>query len=140
MNPELLNYYEAIEHASADMLDAARAGDWDQVVKLEGACVLLISQLKHAAQQPRARSRRRARRGGAQAKSRIMQRILVNDAEIRHLAEPWLQDLDNTLAGRAGRRCTEWRGAVRRTPAALNSMQRPAVSRRELRCRNIGWR
>ena len=36
----------------------------------------------------------------AKAKSRIMQRILVNDAEIRHLAEPWLQDLDDTLAGR----------------------------------------
>jgi flagellar protein FliT len=29
-----------------------------------------------------------------------MQRILVNDAEIRHLAEPWLQDLDETLSGR----------------------------------------
>ena len=32
-----------------------------------------------------------------------MQRILVNDAEIRHLAEPWLQDLDDTLAGRPHR-------------------------------------
>jgi flagellar protein FliT len=29
-----------------------------------------------------------------------MQRILVNDAEIRHLAEPWLEDLDDILAGR----------------------------------------
>ena len=29
-----------------------------------------------------------------------MQRILVNDAEIRHLAEPWLQDLDNLMAGK----------------------------------------
>jgi hypothetical protein len=47
---QLLNYYEAIERASADMLAAARAGNWDEVVKLEGACVLLISQLKHAAQ------------------------------------------------------------------------------------------
>ena len=36
----------------------------------------------------------------AKVKSRIMQRILVNDAEIRHLAEPWLQELDDTLAGR----------------------------------------
>jgi flagellar protein FliT len=36
----------------------------------------------------------------AKVKSRIMQRILVNDAEIRHLAEPWLQDLDDALAGR----------------------------------------
>ena len=94
MNSALLNYYEAIEQASADMLSAARSGDWDQVVKLEGACAVLISQLKHAA-------------GGqglapdeAQLKSRIMQRILVNDAEIRHLAEPWLEDLDDVLAGR----------------------------------------
>jgi flagellar protein FliT len=27
-----------------------------------------------------------------------MQRILVNDAEIRHLAEPWLQDLEDRLS------------------------------------------
>jgi flagellar protein FliT len=33
-------------------------------------------------------------------KSRLMQRILVNDAEIRQLAEPWLVDLDHTLAAR----------------------------------------
>ncbi len=93
MNTSLLSYYEAIEKASADMLDAARAGNWDHVIKLEGACVLLISQLKNAA------------RGGqlspeeSQLKSRIMQRILVNDAEIRNLAEPWLDDLDQMLAG-----------------------------------------
>jgi flagellar protein FliT len=29
-----------------------------------------------------------------------MQRILVNDAEIRHLAEPWLEDLDKVLVGK----------------------------------------
>jgi hypothetical protein len=52
MDPQLLNYYEAIERASAEMLNAARAGRWDEVVKLEGACVLLISQLKHAATEP----------------------------------------------------------------------------------------
>jgi flagellar protein FliT len=94
MSTSLLNYYQAIEKASQDMLEAARQGNWDQVLKLEGACVLLISQLKHnAAEQPL---------GGdeAQFKSRIMQRILVNDAEIRQLAEPWLEDLDALLAGR----------------------------------------
>jgi flagellar protein FliT len=102
MHPELLNYYEAIERASTDMLEAARAGHWDEVVKLEGACVLLISQLKHAAQQPADTStaEQAVAREAAQLKSRIMQRILVNDAEIRHLAEPWLQELGDTLAGR----------------------------------------
>jgi flagellar protein FliT len=104
MDPQLLSYYEAIERASADMLNAARAGNWDEVVRLEGACVLLISQLKHAAQGPLDTlddsPPRQISAEAARAKSRIMQRILVNDAEIRHLAEPWLQDLDDTLAGR----------------------------------------
>jgi len=104
MDPQLLSYYEAIERASADMLAAARAGRWDEVVKLEGACVLLISQLKHAAQEPEG-SEGQARPAGqsqeaARIKSRIMQRILVNDAEIRHLAEPWLQDLEDTMSGK----------------------------------------
>ena len=94
MNPVLLNYYVAIERASQDMLEAARAGNWDHVVKLEGACALLISQLKHAATQQTLGPEE------AQLKSRIMQRILINDAEIRQLAEPWLEDLDNLLAGR----------------------------------------
>jgi flagellar protein FliT len=93
MNANLLNYYEAIEQASAEMLAAARAGNWDQVVKLEGACVLLISQLKHAA------TKQGLAPEEAQLKTRIMQRILVNDAEIRMLAEPWLEDLDGILAG-----------------------------------------
>jgi len=123
MDPQLLSYYEAIERASADMLAAARAGNWDEVVKLEGACVLLISQLRHQAQAGEdaageaatgpfgassvtATARKAAAHPNAttaeaaRAKSQIMQRILVNDAEIRQLAEPWLQDLDATLAGR----------------------------------------
>jgi flagellar protein FliT len=104
MDPQLLPYYEAIERASADMLNAARNGNWDEVVKLEGACVLLISQLKHAAQGQHAAAvdtdAEAASAEAAKAKSRIMQRILVNDAEIRQLAEPWLATLDETLAGR----------------------------------------
>ncbi|WP_418321188.1 flagellar protein FliT [Piscinibacter sakaiensis] len=93
MNTQLLNYYEAIERASHDMLQAARIGNWDEVVKLEGACAVLISQLKHAA------TMRPLEAEEAQLKTRIMQRILVNDAEIRYLAEPWLDDLDAMLTG-----------------------------------------
>lgn len=94
MSTTLLNFYEAIERASADMLEAARTGDWDQVVKLEGACAVLIAQLKHAAQSNALKTEE------SKVKSRIMQRILLNDAEIRHLAEPWLDDLDQMMAGR----------------------------------------
>lgn len=94
MDTELLTYYEAIERASADMLSAARAGDWEQVVRIEGACVLLISQLKQAARDDALST------AGAQRKAQIMHRILVNDAEVRHLAEPWLDQLDHLLAGK----------------------------------------
>jgi len=95
MNSSLMSYYEAIEKASADMLDAARAGNWDHVIKLEGACVLLISQLKNAAQS------NALSRDESQLKSRIMKRVLVNDAEIRNLAEPWLDDLDMMMNGQS---------------------------------------
>lgn len=95
MNSSLMSYYEAIEKASADMLDAARAGNWDHVIKLEGACVLLISQLKNAAQSNALSS------DESQLKSRIMKRVLVNDAEIRNLAEPWLDDLDMMMNGQS---------------------------------------
>jgi flagellar protein FliT len=93
MNTALIDYYQAIEKASQDMLEAARTGNWDQVLKLEGACALLIAQLKHTA------AGRTLGSDEAQFKSRIMQRILVNDAQIRRLAEPWLDELDELLAG-----------------------------------------
>ncbi|HSN32265.1 MAG TPA: flagellar protein FliT [Ideonella sp.] len=95
MSTHLLTFYEAIERASQEMLEAARGGNWDEVVKLEGACAVLIAQLKHAA------ASRPLEVEEAQRKSRIMQRILVNDAEIRQLAEPWLEDLEQILSGRA---------------------------------------
>ncbi len=95
MDTELLTYYEAIERASADMLNAARAGDWEQVVKIEGACVLLISQLKQAAKQDSLST------SAAQQKAKLMHRILINDAEVRNLAEPWLDQLGHMLTGEA---------------------------------------
>jgi flagellar protein FliT len=88
----LLAHYEAIEQASADMLLAACSGDWALVVQLEGACSVLIDQLKKAAQaQPLAPELRKAR-------LQILQRILSNDAQIRHLAEPWTLGMATLLA------------------------------------------
>jgi flagellar protein FliT len=91
---ELLSYYKAIEKASADMLSAARQGDWDQVVKLEGACVLLISQLKAASQSQQLDAEQ------SKTKSRILQRILINEGEIRNLVEPWMPEVERIIAGK----------------------------------------
>lgn len=85
MTPKtLIEFYRAIEDSSARMLEAARADNWDEVVRLEGACAVLIEQLRL-----RSRSEDLAQ-GDKPEKVRIMQRILSNDAQIRYLAEPWL--------------------------------------------------
>ena len=87
----LLDYYRAIENASRKMLEAAQAEDWDQVVKLEGACAVLIAQLRHKSRNLQLAPEER------KEKARIMQRILRTDAEIRVLAEPWLSDLEQLM-------------------------------------------
>ena len=84
MQKNLIDYYRAIEESSQKMLDAAKAEDWDEVVRLEGACAVLIEQLRFKARSEDLQAEQRSE------KTRIMQRILSNDAQIRYLAEPWL--------------------------------------------------
>jgi flagellar protein FliT len=89
----LIDYYKAIEGASRQMLEAAQMEDWDEVVRLEGACAVLIEQL-------RAESRKQNLAAPEKAeKQRIMLSILRHDAEIRQLAEPWIADIDDMLGG-----------------------------------------
>ena len=87
MEHGLLDYYKAIENTSRQMLEAAKTENWDQVVRLEGACAVLIAQLRYKAKTGELGPDER------KEKTRIMQRILRTDAEIRCLAEPWLNDL-----------------------------------------------
>lgn len=93
MQEGLLDYYLAIEAASRDMLAAARREDWDGVVRSEGACAVLIEQLRF-----KARTQQLSRDERAE-KMRVMQRILRNDAEIRTLAEPWLSSFGQLFEG-----------------------------------------
>jgi len=74
-------------------LNAAKLEDWEQVVRFEGACAVLIEQLRARAQSEQLLPEQRVE------KTRIMQRILNNDAQIRYLAEPWLAHCDPGMAG-----------------------------------------
>ena len=95
MSDMLIDYYKAIEDSSRKMLDAAKLEDWDAVVRFEGACAVLIEQLRHRSLienlQPDDRKE----------KTRIMQRILQNDAQIRYLAEPWLVHCEQAFDGQS---------------------------------------
>lgn len=88
MSQTLIDYYKAIEDSSVKMLAAAKTADWDAMVRFEGVCAVLIEQLKY-------QSNKEALDASARAeKSRIMLRILGNDAQIRSLTETWLDHLD----------------------------------------------
>lgn len=90
----LIDYYKAIEDGSVKMLEAAKNEDWDGVVRFEGACAVLIEQLRH-------RARSEELDGPSQLeKSKIMLRILNNDAQIRYLVEPWLSHFDQNFESR----------------------------------------
>lgn len=89
----LIAYYKAIEESSSKMLDAAKAEDWEQVVRFEGACAVLIEQLRHRSKEEELLPEQR------KEKALIMQRILRNDAEIRYLTEPQLTQIELLIAG-----------------------------------------
>lgn len=88
----LLQCYAAIEQVSQSMVQAAHRGDWDQVAQLEASCSLLISHLKQTARS------QALRKTELRHKADIMQRILLNDAQIRALTEPELEDLGRLMA------------------------------------------
>jgi len=89
----LIEYYRAIEAASSQMLEAAKADDWDGVVRLEGTCAVLIEQLRFASTTQELPAAYRAEKAG------IMRRILANDAQIRYLAEPWMAHFEKKFEG-----------------------------------------
>ena len=89
-----MDCYRAIEAASQQMLDAAQMADWNEVVRYEGACAILIEQLRQRAMTETMTSAER------RDKTRIMQQILRNDAQVRLLIEPWVGELDKLLGAR----------------------------------------
>ncbi len=95
MSQMLIDYYKSIEESSLKMLDAAKSQDWEQVVRCEGVCAVLIEQLRLRSHSEQLLPEQR------REKSKIMQRILYNDAQIRYLAEPWLEHLDEQAAGQS---------------------------------------
>jgi flagellar protein FliT len=95
MSQMLIDYYKAIEDSSAKMLEAAKAEDWDGVMRFESVCAVLIEQLRQRARNEELDAESRVE------KTRIMHRILNNDAQIRYLAEPWLAHFEQRFDGQS---------------------------------------
>lgn len=89
--PTLLDRYESIADVSRRMVKAAQAEKWEEVAQLEADCILQVRRLKFAAQVQRLAPDDQATR------VRLLRAILADDAEIRRLAEPWLNELERLL-------------------------------------------
>lgn len=91
---EVISCYEAIALASARMLEAARAGEWDDLLAAEADCAHGIDALRQLGAGLLTSEAARQRR------VELLRRILADDAEVRALTQPWLSQLEQFLRGR----------------------------------------
>ncbi len=93
-----IDYYHSIAEASSRMVSAARSGDWEALVSAEEECARRVALLQEHQQA--------GETGNADPRQRIhiLGEILAHDAEVRALTTPWLQRLEQLLAGASGER------------------------------------
>lgn len=91
---ENLAAFESISSLTGEMKEAARAGEWDRLARLEQCCVTVVTRLRTApgVRLPADMQRR---------KVELIHKILADDAEIRAFAEPWMNQVQ-ALLGNAG--------------------------------------
>lgn len=104
---EMLTTYELLSELTGTMLNAAAQGEWDHLTELEQRCKGYVGSLQEAAPVPLNAHEQRAQIA-------IIRTILQNDAKIRALAEPRLNDLQQQLlATHTGQRSIKAYGALR---------------------------
>lgn len=104
---EMLTTYESLSELTGTMLDAARLGEWDNLAELEQRCKGYVGSLMQAAPVSLNENEQRT-------KVAIIRTILQNDAQIRALAEPRMNELQQNLhMVRSGQRSVEAYGAQR---------------------------
>jgi flagellar protein FliT len=92
----LMSIYQRMTALSEIMVEAARGGDWDTVTETEKQVAALAADM---AARPTTAPRDESDR---QARMALLKRMLANDAIVRELAQPWMQELSQILKpGRA---------------------------------------
>ena len=99
--PTQLSLYEEMSVLSSRMVEAARAHDWDTLIKLERCIATLRNSLlleDENCDQPASELK---------LKSLLIQRILADDAEVRRHTEPWMEQVRKFLGNDSRRRKVE---------------------------------
>jgi flagellar protein FliT len=93
--PTQISLYEEMSALSAQMVDAARANDWDGLVSLERSVAVLREALQKDEDNGNLSEAER------EMKTRLIQRILEDDAEIRRHTEPQMEQVRKFLGNAA---------------------------------------
>ena len=99
--PSQIDTYKEICALSAQMVEAARANDWDQLVSLERNVASLRDGLMGEDDNASLSHQELDLKHG------LIQRILDDDAEIRRHTEPWMEQVRRFLGGRSTRERVE---------------------------------
>ncbi len=95
-NQEILDLYENVAGLMQEMLAAARNADWDQLTLLESRCSAQVAMIRRGDVPVQALSAVARER-----KTRLIEKILQDDREIRDLTQPWMTQL-SALMNNAG--------------------------------------
>jgi len=96
--PSQIELYEEMSRLSSRMVEAARSGDWDNLIELEQGVSGLRNILMTTPEDSTAPATDQAR------KSSLIQSILEDDAEIRRHTEPWMEQVRKYLGDGTRRR------------------------------------
>ena len=99
--PSQIDTYKQICALSAQMVEAARANDWDRLVGLERNVASLRDGLIEDDDNASLSHQELDLKHG------LIQRILDDDAEIRRHTEPWMEQVRRFLGGRSTRERVE---------------------------------
>lgn len=99
--PSQIDTYKEICALSSQMVEAARANDWDRLVDLErNVATLRDSLIGEEDNTSPSLQELDLKRG-------LIERILDDDAEIRRHTEPWMEQVRRFLGGRSTRERVE---------------------------------
>jgi flagellar protein FliT len=87
----VLDTYAAVSVKSGEMLEAAKASDWNRLVELEQECRALVDALRR--DDCTSRDAPRPDPGYIRRKYDLIRKVLADDAQIRRYTEPWMEQL-----------------------------------------------
>ena len=87
----ILDTYARVSVKSGEMVEAAKASDWDRLIELEQDCRALVDTLRR--DDTSNVSAPRPDRGYVQRKYEYIRKVLADDAQVRRYTEPWMEQL-----------------------------------------------